>query len=266
MAGKTKLHEILAVESDVQAVAQKVMTETLETFTKKPDRFTGHLKVYRPFVQEEGKELETEAAGAKKIVTETVPGKLEYTNSNLARWFDVVLEKEGTNQLAKSDVIIEGTALCSDVPATMLLGLETKLKKVRDYYDAIPTLQPGKEWELDEQQGDYIYRDKNVERKYRTEKVLKHRVLVEAQFPKEGEGGTSLPAQVERWQENENVGIFETINWSGMISPAKKSELLGRIDVLIQAVKRARQRANTQEVVKANIGKKLFDFIEKGIV
>ena len=46
-----------------------------------------------------------------------------------------------------------------------------------------------------------------------------------------------------------------------MISPSEKSVLLSRIDKLIMAVKQARQRANTQEVVKTTIGKEIFNYI-----
>ena len=46
-----------------------------------------------------------------------------------------------------------------------------------------------------------------------------------------------------------------------MISPAEKSALLGRIDKLIQATKKARQQANAAEVVNREIGRKIMDYI-----
>jgi hypothetical protein len=48
-----------------------------------------------------------------------------------------------------------------------------------------------------------------------------------------------------------------------MITPARKSELLDRIDKLLRAVKKARQRANGTEVVKVNVGKSIMDFINE---
>ena len=69
------------------------------------------------------------------------------------------------------------------------------------------------------------------------------------------------PAQVESITTDVAIGKITVNNWSGMLSPAQKSILLGKIDTLIRAVKKARQRANTTEVVKVNIGDKLFDFI-----
>ena len=46
-----------------------------------------------------------------------------------------------------------------------------------------------------------------------------------------------------------------------MISPAEKSAILGRLDKLTRAVKKARQKANTAEVTKVTIGEELFKYI-----
>ena len=69
------------------------------------------------------------------------------------------------------------------------------------------------------------------------------------------------PAQIEKWEEQVPVGKYVKKVWSGMLTPARKSELLGNIDKLISAVKKARQRANATVVVKLNVGQKFIDFI-----
>ncbi|MGK0291189.1 MAG: hypothetical protein ACI86H_002656 [bacterium] len=46
-----------------------------------------------------------------------------------------------------------------------------------------------------------------------------------------------------------------------MLSFAEKKVMMFRLDKLSQAVKKARQKANCQEVVDTNIGKVLADFI-----
>jgi hypothetical protein len=71
-------------------------------------------------------------------------------------------------------------------------------------------------------------------------------------------------AQVAKEMNTLVVGKFTTKKWSGMISPAEKSDVLARVDALIRAVKRARQRANQAEVVKTTVGNKLFEFILEG--
>jgi hypothetical protein len=48
-----------------------------------------------------------------------------------------------------------------------------------------------------------------------------------------------------------------------MITPAKKSKYLGKIDLLISMVKQARMRANTATVVGTEVGKNLLDFINE---
>jgi hypothetical protein len=72
---------------------------------------------------------------------------------------------------------------------------------------------------------------------------------------------TEHPAQYEKWPENQVVGTYSTVTWSGSVTPAQKSEWLGRIDTLLRATVKARQRANEAKVEKVDVGSKLFDFI-----
>jgi len=172
---------------------------------------------------------------------------------HIVRYLDAVLQKERTNQEARSDLVVDGTVIAKDVPATFLLGLETKLKTVRSVYETIPTLQPGIKWERDDTQGKDVYRRAHPEEKFRTKKNMKNHVVAEAT--------KEHPAQVQVYNEDEKVARIVTDTWCGMVSPAEKSALLGRIDKLIRAVKKARQKANTTEVIKTTIGKELFTYI-----
>ncbi len=255
----SKLHELLAVEGDLDGIYKKVLEEATNTFNKKPGLFYGFNKRLEMF--EEGA---PEAPEENQEITTTVREKLNYVVDHIIRYFDAVLQKECTNQQAFADVVIDGVTIAEKVPATFLLGLEAKLKTIRKMYEAMPTLPPGKKWENDPTRGADVWITSIPEEKFKTAKTFQHKVLVPAQFPKEGEGGTSLPAQIERWEETENVGKYVTTTWSGMVSSAEKSVLIGRIDKALRAIKKARQRANTTEVVKRNIGKDIFDYINKG--
>jgi hypothetical protein len=255
---KSKLHELLAVEGDLEGTYKSILEETTGTFTKKPQHFMGAEKKCRIF--DENRKDETPPAQRQEIVT-TVPEKIEYTAGHIIRYLDAVLQKEATNQIAIADLDVSGIAIGKDLPATFLLGLETKLKHIRKVFAAMPTLPPSIKWESDEGIGKDIYRRVHPEQSFKTAKTIIHKVLVPAQFPKEGEGGTSLPAQIERWEENQNVGEYTTEQWSGMVTPTEKSKILGRIDQLVRATKKARQRANSAEVKKVSIGKNIFDFI-----
>ena len=244
-----KLHEILAVEADLAGTSAKICKETRVNFTKNPDRYLGMLTSYHPF--DEGAIVE---ANVVKSIDDTVIAKLEYSAAHVIRYLDAVLQKEKTNQVAVADLVVDGVTIATNVPATFLLGLETKLKKIReDLYQTIPTLQPGVEWELDESVGPNIFKKKNPDEKFRGKKVRKNHVLSPAT--------KEHPAQVEVYTEDEKTHRVITDTWSGMVSTAKKSELLGRIDKLSRAVKRARQTANATKVVKTTIGKELFNYI-----
>lgn len=246
-----KLHELLAVEGDLDGTYRKILEETTKTF-KTPAFFNGWVKRVEWFDPDE-KDLAPEI----QEVTETVPAKLDYTWGHIIRYLDAVLQKEATNQEARADLEVDGAVLMDNVPATFLLALENKLKLIREIYLTAPTLQPGIRWEKDESKGNNIWRREAPEEKYRTAKTFQSKVLYEAT--------KEHPAQIEKWEETRNVGKYVQETWSGMISSAQKSELIGRVDKLIRAAKTARQRANRTDVKQASIGKKLMGFIHNGV-
>lgn len=251
-----KLHELLAVEGDLEGQAKKILVETSHTFSTKPQHFFQFDKVCEMF-DEDDAPMPTEHLE----MVATVRAKLEYTNGYLIKYADALLQKEATNQVAKADLIVNGVTIGKDLPATFLLGLENRLKLWRSTYQAIPTLQPGRDWLRDESFGDDCYKDANPEEKLRTAKKFKHQVLVPTQFPPEGRGGASLPAQIEKWEEQVPVGKFVTNRWCSMMTPAEKSAILTRFDDLIMAVKKARQTANRTDVLKVNVGENILGFI-----
>uniref|UniRef100_A0A6M3JIC5 Uncharacterized protein n=1 Tax=viral metagenome TaxID=1070528 RepID=A0A6M3JIC5_9ZZZZ len=244
----SKLHELLSVEGDLEGTFKKILEETVTTFTKKADRFFGSIRTLEWF--EDG---QPPVPAEHQELTTTVKEKLDYQQDIIVQYFDAVLQKERTNQNAVGDIVIDGVTIASDIPATFLLGLESRLKKVRDVYSAIPTLPPNIKWEHDETKGENIYTRTHPEEQLRTEKIFKVQVLYEAT--------KEHPAQVEKIPETKNVGVYKREVWTGLLSPAEKSMLLGRIDKLIRAVKKARQRANSTEVVKTTIAKEIFNYI-----
>lgn len=245
----TALHEILAVEGDREGNAKRILTEAKSTFGDKPNLFTASLKSTSMFADNLAPVPDEHVA----MVT-TVGEKLEYVSSVVAGYFDIVFQKDSANQRATADVVVDGEVLIANAPVTWLLGMETKLKEVRKVLENIPTLQPGIYWEEDpgHEKGS-VFRTKHPVKRFKTQKVIKHSVLYEAT--------AQHPAQIEKWNEMENVGeITETV-WSGMVSPAVKASILSRADKLIQAVKKARQRANVTEVESCNVGEKLFGYL-----
>jgi len=244
-----ELHELLAVEPDLAGTYAKILGETKANFTKLKDRYSGSIKRVE-FVDESA----MKEADEHKQLDDTVPNKLDYTAEHIIRYLDAVLQKEATNMSATDDIIVDGVKIAENVPATFLLGLEKKLKKIRDeVYATIPTLQPGIKWEKDESMGEHVYKRVHPEENYRTKKIRKNHVLYEAT--------DHHPAQVEMFTEDERIAKVVTDHWCGMIYPAEKSAILVRIDKLMRAVKKARQRANKTEVIERTIGKEIFDYI-----
>jgi len=250
-----KLHEILAVDRDLENVAKKVVEEAIVTFTKKTEHFQGSHKRLEMF--DETRKQEEEGQEEFKSLTTTVKDKLLYVSDHFIRHLDCLAQKETTNQTAFADVEINGDKVLADVPATLLLGLETKLTMLRKLYEDILTLEPHVEWEEDLKQGEGVWKAKHDIIRHKTEKVVKPVVLYQAT--------KEHPAQVKESSADVPVGNYIEIRWSGKISAAKKSQLLNRIDTLIAEVKKARQRANSVDVVEKNVGKQIFDYIHKDL-
>lgn len=243
-----KLHELLAVESDLKGAAEKIVAETINTFTKKEHHFVERFKSY----QAKDEDGETFAPEKQEMVT-TVPKKLEHTQEVVVKYLDAVAQKEATNTAAQALLEVDGVALIdTPLPATMLLALEGKLKQLREVYNSIPTLDPSETWHWDLSTQTYEAEPKQT---YKTKKVMKNHVKAPAT--------DKHPAQVEVYNEDVRVGTWTEKKWSGMVTPAEKAELLARVDKLMQAVKKARQRANDAETKNVSIGDALFNYINK---
>lgn len=251
MSKKAKLHELLAVESDLMNTAEKVVQETIVTFTKKTNHFIGHTKWLK--MLDEARQPEAEGASETKEIVETVPSKLTYAVKSLVKYWDAVLQKEATNQTASADLVIDGEVLATSLPATWYLGMETRLKKLRAILEAIPTHEPGIDWVLDPERGQDIYKSADTIKTRREEKDFAHKVLYDAT--------KEHPAQIEKWTENKVVGTYFLQKWATTVSPAKKSVYLARCDKLMRAVKKARQRANEAEASKLKVSKTLVDYV-----
>ena len=244
----TKLHEILAVEGDLEKVASNIIAEAKVTFNKKTNLFQGLVKTAEMF------DDDAPTPAPEEVKREdTVPSKLNYVAKAVASWLDVVYQKECTNQEANADLIVDGTVIAEGLPATFLLGLEAKLKRMRDMYIEMPTLQPGIRWEPAPDMGKNVFATVSPIERFITNKQVKSTILYEAT--------KEHPAQIDKWTEDVKVGRYLVHNNSGMITPATKAEILGRLDKLAQAAKTARMRANTAEVDTVKIGKTLMDYI-----
>jgi len=251
-----ELHEVLAVQGDLEANARRVLEEGKDTFNNRENLFEGRDRILKMF-DEKDQNLEGAHAEHQEIAT-TVGAKLKYVQKPIGKHWDCLLQKESTNQNAKADVVIGKTVIAKDVPAGALVAFERELKEYRALLETIKTLAPNKKWVKDNDLiaadgSKGIYRDDFKDKKLKTIQTIQHKVLVP---PTE-----KHPAQLEKWKENVPVGEFTEERFSSKITPAEKSKLLAKVSALISAVKKARMRANKETVVKTAVSKSFFSFI-----
>ena len=69
------------------------------------------------------------------------------------------------------------------------------------------------------------------------------------------------PAQVEIYYEDNIVGLWKTTKFSGAVPASKVAEMLGRVETLQKAVKFAREKANSTEAPRQQVGAKLLAYV-----
>jgi hypothetical protein len=246
----SKLHEVLAVEASLSAVSIKLVKESIKSLNK-DNLFTGEVKSHTIFSETDQHLVQ---AAQERTVTTTVNENLKYTfEEGLIPFWDAVYQKDEANQRAKADIIIDGVVIAEAVTGTTLLGMESKLGTLLELFSAVPTLAPGVSWEQDPNQAPGIYRNPVTEERMQSVKVPDHKVLYEAT--------NQHPAQIEKFETIQHIGKFSVKTFSSMISPNEKAKLIKRLQVLISAVKQARQRANCVEVSDVHIGKALTSYL-----
>lgn len=248
----TKLHEILAVEGSLEKTARHLTDGAITTFGKE-NLFTGRVRELTMFDEAQA-HLNTREE--QKLET-TVDEIVDYAANGVADYYDVVYQKELANQKAIADLEVDGTVIAKDVPAVFLLGLETKLGRLRDMYQAVPTLQPGTKWIIDPTERSGVFVTANDSTAFKTEKTVDFVVAYEAT--------DHHPAQIKEVSKTENVGKITTTTWSGMLTPVEKAARIARIDNLLKAAKAARMRANNVDVDKdRKIGNSILNYIKFG--
>lgn len=237
------LNQIIAVCGGKKTATQKALTELYHKL-QKPDLMSGIARTYRP-KDEEGDQLPPE----RKQVQFKVGDALSLAAKAWTELFDVVATQDQANCDAKADVVCEGLIL-GGVPVTHLLFLEKQLVDIHAFVEKIPTLDPGEEWVLNESAGCYATVPADT---VRTKKVPRAFVKAEAT--------DKHPAQVDVFSEDVMVGYWTTIKLSGAIPESHKSIMLERVRKLQDAVKAAREQANSVPVSNVTEGAKIFEYL-----
>ncbi len=247
-----KLHELLAVQSDLNGQSTKLRTELASTFLKKRHLFEETRKTFRA----DGEGVAPVVEEQKDIQT-TVVDELLWIKPHLAKSLDVAYQVDIANTTAAADIITEDEeTLLKSIPATTLLQLEKRIVEWKDLIDSIPTLDPAKGFKKDPDHAKTgVYKAREVV-KPRTKKTKE--VLVKAPAT------DKFAAQVELLDVDKPIGTTLDQEWSSLLTPALKSELLDRVETLLRAVKKARATANEEAVdTKKKIGITLLDYVFK---
>jgi hypothetical protein len=245
-----KLHELLAVEKQHSNQVNVLIQDTLNKFGKE-HFFKGWIKRLK-LLKDSPENAATETAGSetREVVT-TVNETLDYLFKHWAESEDLQFKKNRANQVATTPLTF-GKVIIHDVPIDELMGLEARLTKLREVFQAIPTLDATKTWEPSQVRTG-VLKATHDEVTTKTEKVFTAITLYEAT--------KEHPAQIKEVGKDEVVGTFTNTIFSGAISSLKKANALYRIDSLIGEVKKARMRANCQEVSPAMIGEYIAHYL-----
>jgi hypothetical protein len=222
---------------------KKVQSETLTT---------GLSKVYTPDADpdEEGARgiLTARQPNSYKAVAVRVEDALKEAMEYSVPAMDAVATNDKTNQVASADIVVNGTPLARDVPISHLLWLEKYLGEWRKFIALLPTLDPTKNWTLD----DGVYKSDTV----------KQGSFVKEVVPLVLHPGTDKhPPQVQAIEKSVHVGEYANTSLSGAVYDSRKKELLDRADLLIRAVKDAAARANQTLAIEVREGEAILGFL-----
>lgn len=241
----SKLHQVLAVEKDVRNTSMRRVTDTYQQLGK-PALLSGISRTYTP-KDEDGDMLPPEST----LVQVNAREALQHAKTEFIRMWDIVATKDFGNLNATADVMLEdGTVLIEGAPTTYLLWLEKELDHLHTLVSKLPTLDPSETWTWDDNVAAYVTQPTQT---VRSKKVPKAFTAAPAT--------DKHPAQVQVFQEDVQVGTWETIHFSGALPATEVKDLVDRVNAVRKAVKEARARANETEVEQKNVATAVFDYI-----
>ena len=240
---KGKLNQVIAVVQGKKSRAQKLLTESHRGWNAAA--ISGIAKTYQP------KDAEGDLLTAEnKQIHLNVPEKIRETMGQVASFFDVVMTQENGNTQAKGTIEIDGKPFLPDVPVTTLLFIERQLVDLHTFVTNLPVLPPDREWKYDRNRNCHV-----------TDPVDSLRTSKKAQVIVKYDATKEHPAQTELFSEDVTVGTWTTTYMSSAVPSRQRAEMLGRVEELQDAVKRAREQANSCEVEQLTHGGKILNHI-----
>lgn len=242
----TQAHQINAVLNGYAPQAQRTLTDLHHKVQKTP-LLSGIQRVFHQD-NEDDKGLPSESTRVQ-IVAQDVAAEAADT---LTRMFDLQFVQDDTNCRAKADIVLpDGTVLVPGAPVTYLMWLSKRLIDWRTFLDKLPVLDAADSWEWNE--GHRAYATEPVETIV-TRKETKALLLYPAT--------DKHPAQVQPQQVDERRGVWRTVKLSGAMRAEDVKKLRARVDALTEAVRVARENANSAEASqRGDTGQKVFGYL-----
>lgn len=241
---QTQLNQIVALEKGIKSRTHADFGAAQQQLLKTA-LLSGISRTYKP-KDEEGEQLPPESTRVQIRVTEV----MNEVRAALTRLFDVTFTKDVANSVAKAPIVVDGQTIAADVPVSYLLFLEKQLTELMAFVTRLPVLDAAEVWSFDEASDAYATAPTQTTR---SKKVPRNHVKAEAT--------ERHPAQVEMYFEDVLVGYWTTVKFSGALPQARVNELKARVVKLIEAVKVAREAANSTPVADQKIGDKVFGYL-----
>jgi hypothetical protein len=246
---KPRLNQVVAVVSGKKAQAAEALTGVYHLF-QKATLFEGLDRRFTPR-NDSGENKPAE----RKKPQHTVKELYAKVEPALAELFDGVATQDWGNTQARADVVVDGKVLLSAAPVTFLLFLDKQLQDIRSFVEKLPLRDAAEDWAFQPESG---YFATPLSGRLVTAKVQEPLVLYPAT--------EQHPAQTQLITKDVVTGQWDERKFSGAATRADQEALLGRIRKLQEAVKLARETANSAEVDKQRVGSPILDYVFGGIL
>lgn len=240
-----KTVQLLAVAGTVKEETDAKMNQ-LQHVAGQAGLFEGHLRTYEP-AEDGGIRLPEE----NKKVRVTAAEVLTAAQQLLTRQWDLARTLDEANSRGRADVKVDGQVLLADVPVGHLLWLAREIARLHKLVEALPAVDVARDWSTDGMEAGL--RRANPVTTTLKEKIPGKFVLYDAT--------KEHPAQVQRLDKDEVVGFWTQVNISGALERDRKEQLLRRLVKLSEAVRMAREEANTAVAEDYTEAKTVFDWL-----
>lgn len=242
-----KLHQLVAVLNGKKTKNLNEITE-IHKINQKAPLFNGQSKTYKP-QDDLGETLPDETTLVQAGVTDNV----DRARKQWVDYFDLVVSVDSGSMTTKADVVINGNKILESMPVLSLIFLEQQMNDVRKFFLELPVLDSNYSWKYDKNRDCFV-----------TDPVQSNRTITKKEPITLAPATDKHPAQAVLNDVSKLVGLYHTTRFSKAIPANTKRDYIDRIDKLIEAIKLAREQANTVEVTQRKETDKIFDYILNG--